>query len=179
MKHIEIAVGSNNPVKVGATLLGFKAMWPEHIYTVKPFKFKSAVSAQPMSDSETIEGALYRADRALLRCKSATYGVGLEGGSHKIGLDWFETGWCVVVDHSGNYGISSSIRMKIPEKVMQWLNLHGGEVGDAMDSIFKKKNIKQKQGFFGLMTENRITRTSAYADAVISALSRFVYPKLF
>ena len=73
-------------------------------------KVVSGVANQPMSDAETMEGALNRARNALRADDSAHYGsirniryilgVGLEGGVQKIGNCWFESGWIAIVDRS-------------------------------------------------------------------------------
>jgi len=43
----------------------------------------SGVSAQPMSDAETLQGAINRARRVLALCPEATYGTGVHALSHK------------------------------------------------------------------------------------------------
>ncbi len=178
--RFDIAVGSTNPVKKNAAFMGFEAVWPGAVYAVYPIKFDSIVSVQPMTDEETIAGARFRATAALELCPSARFGVGLEGGARKIGEQYFETGWVVVQDREGNEGIGSSIQMRVPPKVMALIESgQCKEIGDAIDIIFSGNNLKQQQGLFGEMTNGVVTRTTAYRDAVVAALSRFVHPELF
>ena len=180
MNEIVVAVGSKNPVKLGATLKGFQAVWPVSNIIVKSVKFSSDVSKQPMSNKEMVKGACYRAQKALELSSNAIYGVGLEGGAYKIGNDWFETGCIVIVDRSGKMGVGFSISMEIPKNVFRLLKEGKREtLGEVMDFVFKVKKCAKNQGFFGLMTNNAITRTSAYKDAVISALGPWIHPEVF
>lgn len=174
---MRVAVGSKNPVKVHAVKLAFESVFPEENWEVEGVDVKSGVSSQPMSDDESIRGAKNRAQKALKKLK-ADYGVGLEGGLHKINDKWFDCGWIVVIDDKGNEGIGSSVRIETPKKMME-LILQGKELGVVCDIIFGTENSKQSNGHFGLMTKNVVTRTEGYKDAVAMALSRFVHPHLF
>ncbi len=130
-----------------------------------------------MSDKQSIRGSTNRAKRAMKKVK-ADYGVGIEGGMQKIGDEWFTSGWAVIVDKDGVIGRGSSISMSVPPKLLEII-LSGIEMGHANDMVFKKKNSKHTNGHFGLMTDDAITRTRAYQDAVLCALGRFLHPEVF
>ncbi len=174
---MKVAVGSMNPVKIDAVRQAFESLFPDDKWDVKGIDIKSGVSNQPMSDKESIRGARARAKRAIKKL-NADYGVGLEGGLQKIGKHWFDCGWIAVIDKQNNEGLGSSMRILMPEKMMQ-LIFNGKELGEVSDIIFNKTNSKQAEGHFGIMTKNLITRTHGYKDGVIVALSRFVYKDLF
>lgn len=172
-----VAVGSTNPVKINAVKKAFLQVWPQENITVKGIEVDSGIPSQPKSDEESIKGATNRAKRALEKL-GADYGVGLEGGVHKIGDNWFDSGWMVVVDKNGTEGIGSTIKMHLSEKIMK--HVHSGkELGDATDAVFGTVNSKQANGHFGLMTNNIITRTSGYTDGIIAALARFIRPEAY
>jgi len=174
---MKIAVGSENPVKIEAVKHAFAALWPNRKWEVKACKVPSGVSDQPMSDEESIKGATNRAKRALKTAK-ADFGVGLEGGIHKIGKRWFDCGWIVVIDKKGRMGVGSSARVETAPIIVKMI-MKGMELGDADDRFFKKKYSKQKEGHFGLVTNGAITRKDGYKDGIIMALSRFLHPELF
>jgi inosine/xanthosine triphosphatase len=176
MKYI--AVGSENPVKIKAVQLGFEKVFPDEVWQAIGYPTKSGVSAQPMSPKESMQGATNRARQALAENPEAKYGVGLEGGLEEIDGQWFDCGWCIVVDRAGIHAASSSGRVATPEAIMKEIR-QGKELGDVIDTIFKRKNAKQAEGHFGLMTNNAVTRTSGYTDAVCLALARFLHPHLF
>lgn len=172
-----VVIGSTNPVKIAAVKSAFEKVWPKKEFIFKGIKVDSGVSHQPMSDAEAIVGARNRAVIAMKKSK-ADFGVGLEGGLQKINGKWFDCGWIVIADKNGIEGIGSSIKMQTPDKMMR-LIIKGRELGEVDDIFFKTKNSKQKEGHFGHMTKKKITRAKAYEHAVISALVRFISPKIF
>ena len=174
---MKVAVGSTNPVKINATKQAFEKIWPNKKWAVIGLEVSSGVSNQPMSDLESIKGATNRA-KAALKKVGADFGVGLEGGIQKTKGLWFDTGWVVVIDKNGILGIGTSIRMQSPPVMMKYVH-KGMELGHIDDLIFGKKNTKHKQGHFGLMTRGVLVREEAYQHGVISALARFLHPKLF
>jgi inosine/xanthosine triphosphatase len=179
MKQIKkVAVGSLNPVKIEAVRLAFTDVWPETNWEVIGAEVSSGVSDQPMSDRESVKGATNRAKRAMKKL-GANFGVGLEGGIQKVGKEYVDSGWMIVVSKDGKVGIGSSIRMHTPHKMMKMVLEEGKELGEVCDIIFKRKNTKHAEGQFGLMTKNLITRTEGYRHGVISALVRFIHPDLY
>ncbi len=174
---MKVAVGSKNPVKIEAVSLAFEKIWPQREWQVMEVKVKHGITDQPMSDRESIRGAKNRARRALKKL-GADFGVGLEGGLQKIGRLWFDCGWAVVVDKQGKVGIGSTTRMIVPTRIIKLVK-QGKELGEALDKIFNRTNVKQAEGHFGLMTNKVITRTQGYRDGVIMALARFIQPQLF
>jgi len=174
---VKVAVGSTNPVKINATKQAFYKVWPTKAWEVVGVEVSSGVSNQPMSDEESQKGATNRA-KAAIKALKADFGVGLEGGIHKTSGLWFDTGWVVVIDKKGTIGIGTSIRMQSPPEMMKYVK-KGMELGEIDDMIFGKKNTKHKQGHFGLMSKGVLLREEAYQHGVISALVRFLQPKLF
>lgn len=176
--RLSVAVGSTNPVKVGAVQMAFERVWPEHQWEVKGVSVSSNVSDQPMNDQETMTGARNRASGALVALTGADYGVGLEGGLQQVGKHWFDCGWVVVIDRNGHEGIGASVKLPIPARMMEMIS-QGMELGEAVDVVSQQRNSGQSYGHFGLMTKNVLTRQKAYADGVVAALSCFVRADLF
>lgn len=173
-----VAVGSRNPVKIEAVKIAFTKLWPQTKWQVEGIDVSSGVSNQPLSDSETLLGARNRAKTALLTL-SADFGLGIEGGLHQLDNLWFDSAWIVALRKDGIQGIGSSIRMLNSDKMIDMVLNQKFELGQVDDILFNKTNSKQNDGHFGLMTDGQITRTSAYIDAVISALARFIHPEIF
>lgn len=178
MSSIKIAVGTTNPAKITAINLAFSKLYSNKSTNIVPVEVESGVSAQPMSPLESITGATNRAIRALKQVDTATYGIGLEGGLEEINGEWFDCGWCVIVDRNNIRGIASSARIITPRSVMNLIK-QGKELGEAIDVIFNRVNSKQAEGHFGLMTNNAITRSDGYMQAVCLAFTRFLHPELF
>jgi inosine/xanthosine triphosphatase len=164
-----VNIGSLNPVKFKSVKNAFSIVWPLLQFSFQSKKILSNVSSQPLSDEETIKGATHRAIESL---KDADFGVGLEGGVHQIGNQWFSFGWSVIVSRSGETGIGSSPRILLPTSIT-YLIKKGFELAEINDKLFDQKNSGKDQGNFGLMTNGVITRQSAYQEACILALTRF------
>jgi inosine/xanthosine triphosphatase len=173
-----IAVGSKNPSKLEAVRSAFQAVWPNEEWQALGVDVKSGVSDQPMSDEESIRGATQRARLALEMIPEAEYSVGLEGGIQKLADQYFDCGWVVVMNGQGELGIGSSAKMPVPAKIME-LVFQGTELGFADDQIFGKEMSKHGTGHFGSMTNDVLTRSAAYKDGLVAALSRFIHPDLF
>lgn len=174
---MKVAVGSTNPVKITAVRLAFEQVFPDEPWDVSGVNVRSNVRDQPLSDKESIKGAKTRAKHAL-RAQKADFGVGLEGGLHRIGKLWFDKGWIAVIGKDGKTGIAATVHAQTPPKMIEMV-LAGKELGHVDDILFHKKNSKHAEGHFGLMTKGHITRTDAYADAVVMALASFLHPDLY
>ncbi len=177
MKIKTIAVGSKNPAKIEAVLNAFQTVWPEDHWVIEGYDVPSGVSDQPMSDQEAIRGAVERAGAALKMC-DADFSVGVESGLQKVGSAHFGCGWIFIIDKTGKWGIGSSARVIIPEKMMDIVKT-GKECGDATDILFGVENSKQNNGYFGLVSNDTVTRASAYTHGVIFALAPFLHEDLF
>jgi inosine/xanthosine triphosphatase len=171
-----VAVGSLNPAKIEAARLAFDALWPGRVVQVRGSAAASGVATQPMTDAETIRGARNRAAEAI-RLAQADYGVGLEGGLEQTDGSWFNSSWAAVIDATGREGLGSTLRMRVPRTLMQFV-LAGHDLGEACDLVFGHAGGQRTEGFVGAMTGNAIHRTGALCDAVIAALTPFLHPAL-
>lgn len=178
MEEAVIAVGSKNPVKIAAALKAFQSMFPDQVFKIIGYDTDSGVSAQPMSDDETLQGAKNRAASALKADDSAVYGVGMEGGFQELTEGWFDAHWVVILERSGKQGIGQSIRIPIPDSFMP--DIHAGkELGQVIDEYFGEVNAKQGKGYVGLVTNNVIDREKMVRDAVVAALIAIANPTVF
>ncbi len=174
---ITIAIASNNPVKIQATLNGFQRMFPSETYQVETVSVSSDVSDQPASNQETLRGALNRANGAVNLAPEADYWVGIEGGIEDFGTEMAAFAW-IVVQTKDLCGKGRTGSFFLPRKVADLVRA-GKELGEADDIVFLKSNSKQKDGAIGILTENVVDRTSLYEQAVILALVPFKNPALY
>ncbi|WP_109316028.1 inosine/xanthosine triphosphatase [Pseudovibrio ascidiaceicola] len=172
---MKVVVASQNPVKVNATLEAFRAQFPADDIELVSAGVPSGVSDQPMSDEETRQGAVQRAENALEAVADADFGVGLEGGICELHGIAYTFAWMVVISREGQVSASRSMLLPLPEKVMQLVR-SGMELGHAIDEVFGTENIKHKGGAFGLLTSDRMTRQSVYVDTLFCALLPFRSP---
>lgn len=163
---MKIVVASHNPVKIDATRAGFETFFND--VEASGISVGSGVSDQPMSDAETLKGARERASNAQAASPDADFWVGIEGGVHrdKLGLTAFA--W-IVVRGSELIGESRTTTFRLPPEVVELID-RGYELGHANDMVFDEHNSKQQSGAVGLLTNNAITRTQLYTQAVQLAL---------
>jgi inosine/xanthosine triphosphatase len=169
-----VAVGSSSKVKFNATLRAAKRLRLR--CRVKPMDVKSGVRRQPIG-AEALAGARNRARRAL-RSAEADLGVGIEGGLLQLLGSYYIGAFCCVVDRKGVESLSTTPLVRAPSGLVRRLKA-GEELGDVMDELTSTAGTKHGPGAVGLMTGRKLTRTHAYEDAVVLALSRFVRPKIF
>lgn len=171
-------VGSVNPAKISAAKIGFTQVFPKEKIKVLGVSVKSGISHQPMSDSQSIKGAINRAKGALALAKNADYGVGMEGGVHKIGNQWFESGWIAVIDKERKVGLGTSARWQISQKIIKSLN-GKNELAHIFKDLAQIENPKNVHGVMGLVTKNHLPRDVAYSHGVIFALAPFYSDPIF
>lgn len=186
---MKIIVGSKNPVKVGAVEEAFAKYFPK--YEIIGIDVASGVSAQPMSELETMNGARQRAYAALESDSQAEYGVGLEGGVTELdptSPNWsgvhggkgklFECAWVAIVNREQKEGLGGGLYFELPEKIATRIRA-GGELGPIMNELTGEDNVKQKMGAIGIFTKGQLDRKQAYVQIVLSALIKFVSPEWF
>jgi len=159
-------VGSTNPVKINCVKIALEKDFP--FSEVRGVDVVSGVSSQPMSDAETRKGSMNRAKAVLQFAKEKKdpepIGIGLEGGIFfgKKKTEMWTTVWCVLIDQSGRLWESNGARIRVPPIVAEKI-LQGQEMGHVMQDLTGIEKVKQKNGMFGVITNEFVTRTEEYA----------------
>ena len=193
-----VIVASTNPVKLEATRQGFERVFPGEQFVFSGMSVASGVSDQPITQAETLQGALNRATRAAEAEPTADFTVGIEGGIEDeqknqnvtekdtnsakgakaaINANAQDThamrvfAW-IVVKGQGRLGKAQTGVFYLPEEVAMLVRA-GMELGDADDQVFGQTNSKQANGSIGLLTNDALTRTDYYMQAVVMALIPF------
>lgn len=169
---MRILIASKNPVKQSAVESGFQKTFPDMVCECVGMVADSSVKDQPDTDKETITGARNRVAYLKKMNASAQYYVAIEGGVERIYNKMFAFAWVVIEDENGKIGESRTITFELPPKVVSLIE-KGVELGIANDQVFGTENSKHKNGAVGILTNDLITRTSEYVDAVVLALIPF------
>lgn len=175
---LKIVLGSENEPKRIAVLKAFKKVFPEAGVRVLALQVESGISDHPTSASEALRGSINRIKYARKIKEGADYYVGIEGGLSEIDGKYWEHSFVSVEDKSGTLNSAVSAGLAIKGKILKNI-LEGGELKYALEEEYGLKDMGMKQGFYGLTTNNLITRDSATCDAVIFALAPFKNPKYF
>ena len=128
-------------------------------------------------------------DRALavrdsLRSKrmDADVYVGLEGGFHSISIDgeWhtFLRGWAYATDGAtGAFGSAPSI--SVPDAIVKSVVEGREELGLVIDKVAGMRDIRSRQGAWGVLSRDLVTRSDSFELALIAALAPFYNSKLY
>jgi inosine/xanthosine triphosphatase len=171
-----VAVGSTNPVKLGAVRAVLRTVAPNA--EVKSVAVSSTVADQPFGDDETIRGAIARATAAREALR-ADMGIGIEGGVVEQADGSMRTcAWAAVVCSNGDTGVGGSLAMPLPN-VVAALVREGVELGVAMDRVTGSHDTKRGSGAVGVLTAGMVDRQRAYEVLVAYALARFLTPALY
>lgn len=168
-----VIITSLNPAKINAVKSAFTRTFPDQAFEFIGVNVPSGVPAQPLSDTQTYQGARNRVANAQQSYPEHDFYVGLEAGiEQNITFAW------MVIESATQRGESRSASLQLPPDVLSRLN-ENNELGDVMDEVFGTKNIKQQGGAIGLFTAQQLTRSSVYHQALILALVPFINPELF
>ena len=173
---IKIAVASRNPVKLDAVKKGLSVFLNDELEMLG-VSVESGVPDQPMSDAETLKGAINRVENARQLFPGHDFYVGVEGGVEDSVSGLMAFAW-VVISNGKKTGKARTAGFFLPPRVAELVH-QGMELGDADDIVFAKQNSKQQNGAVGLLTADIITRKSLYLPAVQMAFIPFINPELY
>ncbi|EJO2022468.1 inosine/xanthosine triphosphatase [Vibrio parahaemolyticus] len=169
----KVVIASLNPAKINAVKSAFQSAFPQQAFEFVGISVPSEVADQPMTNEETHRGAVNRVKNAKVEMPTADFYVGLEAGIEgNVTFAW------MVIESDTHRGESRSASLMLPPEVLAQL-ADANELGDVMDKVFGTKNIKQKGGAISLLTQNQLTRSSVYHQALILALIPFTNPDHF
>ncbi|MBM4843614.1 inosine/xanthosine triphosphatase [Vibrio parahaemolyticus] len=169
----KVVIASLNPAKINAVKSAFQSAFPQQAFEFVGISVPSEVADQPMTNEETHRGAVNRVKNAKVEMPTADFYVGLEAGIEgNVTFAW------MVIESDTHRGESRSASLMLPPEVLVQL-ADANELGDVMDKVFGTENIKQKGGAISLLTQNQLTRSSVYHQALILALIPFTNPDHF
>jgi inosine/xanthosine triphosphatase len=173
-------VASTNPVKINAVKQAISQKFPDSL--VQGLEVESGIAAQPMSDQETKQGALNRAQavkklalrKKLIKTHENGLFIGLEGGVfHPVfsqdKQELWSTVWAVALDQNNQNYFSNGARFPLPSFISQML-LNGQEMGPALGAYLADPDLKSKAGAIGFLTKSFTNRTDEYESVVKIAI---------
>jgi inosine/xanthosine triphosphatase len=145
------------------------------------------VPSMPLTDWQLMQGARERAFAAQESLKArhlqADIYVGLEGGFHSVSIEgeWhtFLRGWAYATDggDKGAFGAAPSIT--VPADIVKSVVEGRKELGLVIDEVTGGRDIRSKQGAWGVLSRDLVTRSLSFELALIAAFAPFYNPKLY
>jgi inosine/xanthosine triphosphatase len=187
---MRIALGSSRAAKIDAvraSISRIAEIAPEwNNAEILAFEVVTDAPLMPMSDKELMFGAKARAEAVCKLIKArdqlAELYIGLEGGFHSIDLDGkvytFLRGWAYVTDgiHEG-FGASPSI--SVPSNIVERVIKEKRELGEIIDEVAGQEDVRSRQGTWGVLSLDLLTRAMSFEMALIGALAPFYNKRLF
>jgi inosine/xanthosine triphosphatase len=144
------------------------------------------VPAMPLNDWELMQGARERAlairDQLWAQRIEAYIYVGLEGGFHTISIEgqWhtFLRGWAYATDgKNGTFGSSPSI--SVPASLAKKVIEGRRELGLVIDEVAGTQDVRSRQGAWGILSCDLITRSMSFELALIAAFAPFYNKEMY
>lgn len=185
-----IALGSDRAAKIMAVRASIARIgevnprWRNASVVARPVK--TDAPAMPLTDWELMSGARQRAhavrDLLVQQKLEADLYVGLEGGFHSISLEgeWhtFLRGWAYATDgRRGSFGMSPSIA--VPEAIVKSVTQGKQELGLVIDEVAGARDVRSRQGAWGVLSRDLLTRSMSFEAALIAAFAPFYNPDLY
>ena len=139
-----------------------------------------SIPRMPLNDTQLMRGARERAEtvRELLSTEGerADFYVGLEGGFHSITLDerrhTFLHGWAYVSDGSRGY-FGHAPAVAVPAAIVARVEGTGRELGDVIDEVAGERDVRSRQGAWGVLSRGLLTRAMSFETALVAAFAPF------
>ncbi len=172
----KVIIASKNPVKIDCVKETMDVVFDKEKLEYKGISVPSDVADQPISEEETLAGALNRASNAK-EVHQGDYYVGIEGGISDDGNVMTAFAWVVVIS-GAKTGKARTSTFELPQKIAELVRA-GVELGHADDQVFERQNSKQKDGAVGILTKGLLDRKEYYKQAVLLALVPFINSELY
>ena len=185
-----IALGSDRAAKIMAVrasvarVATIDADWTHANVVAR--RVETSLPAMPLTDWQLMEGARERAlavrDSLNSRRLEADIYVGLEGGFHSISIsgEWhtFLRGWAYATDgEKSAFGAAPSIA--VPADIVTRVVQGRRELGAVIDEVTGGRDIRSKQGAWGVLSRDLVTRSMSFELALIAAFAPFYNPRVY
>jgi non-canonical (house-cleaning) NTP pyrophosphatase len=135
----------------------------------------------PITDWQLMQGARERAFAAQESLKSrrlsADIYVGLEGGFHSISIEgeWhtFLRGWAYATNGSDRSAFGAAPSISVPHDIVKNVIEGRKELGLVMDEVTGGRDIRSKQGAWGVLSRDLVTRSLSFELALIARSLHF------
>jgi non-canonical (house-cleaning) NTP pyrophosphatase len=134
-----------------------------------------------------MQGARLRGVNLRKRCreqnKEIDFVVGLEGGlfsviDPSVGRQTFLQSWAYVSsDGQESFGASGAIL--VPQSIAGPVLDRSESLSDVIDRTAKQKDVRSKQGTWGILSQDLSTRQASFELALTNALAPFYNPSFY
>ena len=143
---------------------------PVHFESVET---ESGVSSMPVTLQEMIAGATNRAKNAFHPSKNGTViSLGVEGGLFEEMGKVFLQSWSCAYD-GREFHLGSSGAIELPKELSDDVLMHGIELSVAIDRFSAQSDVRNRQGTYGILTDDLVTREDSFEMSALFAMMPF------
>jgi inosine/xanthosine triphosphatase len=190
MPVMTIALGSDRASKIMALrasvarIAAIDPSWTDANVVAR--RVESNVPSMPLTDWQLMQGAQERAfavrESLQSRRLEADIYVGLEGGFHSVSIagEWhtFLRGWAYATNgQRGAFGAAPSI--SVPPPIVKKVVEGRRELGVVIDEVTGGRDIRSKQGAWGVLSRDLVTRSMSFELALVAAFAPFYNAKFY
>jgi len=157
---MRVAAGTRRGPKLDALRATLREIDPRRRWRVEGFEVPSGVRETPLGSREIRQGARRRADHLRRAAPGFDLYVGMEGGLARSGSAVWLENWAYVTDGARGY-FGSGGAVPLPPRIAREVIRNGRSRAD----------IRSREGTWGTLTGNLITRQHAFRDALVNALA--------
>ncbi|MFX1565330.1 MAG: inosine/xanthosine triphosphatase [Promethearchaeota archaeon] len=173
---MHVVLGSQNPVKQEAVRQAFELYFDE--VSVISVGVNSGVQPFPMSESETLQGAINRAKSAHKEKPQANFAIGIEGGLTQFNNTYYIQA-IAAVKKSEELSVARSVAIEVSQELVKKIDPTSDTSKHTVDKLLGRNDLFKNEGVMGVLTQKRLTRTQILRDAVICALPRLLLPEYY
>ena len=186
-----IALGSDRAAKimaVRASIVRVATIDPDWANAnVVARRVETSVPAMPLTDWQLMQGARERAlaarDSLRSRRLEADIYVGLEGGFHSVSIEgeWhtFLRGWAYATNGGEVSAFGATPSISVPAHLVTSVVDGRRELGTVIDEFTGGRDIRSKQGAWGVLSRDLVTRSMSFELALIAAFAPFYNPRVY
>ncbi len=188
---MKIGIGSTNKAKLSAVKSAFGKLQQAFFFSgLNQAEFtaiptKTTIPDMPLSLEQIVEGAVQRAYFVFENVPDLDIALGLEGGVFPLASpsllgksQYFLQNWVFAYNGEKGY-LGSSPALNLPEKIITAIYEEQRELAEVIDEFSGKNDVRSKEGAFGILTRNLLTRSASFEIAVINSMIPFLNEKFY
>ena len=167
----KIIVCSTSKLKSEIVTAAFRAVFPGTVFSVTTLDLEGE-GAEPVGEDQLRSAIVNHMQEARKIESAADFYIAMEGGVRVYEKSVDEISMVIIEDGNGYQSVSLSASFPVPPLVVGKV-LNGVPFADAVNETYGTKDVKNTNGFVGLLTDDKVNKFDLYFQPTVIALSKF------
>lgn len=167
----KIILTSKSELKGQVVLEAIKKVFPDTTFDLIQFDLEMN-GPEPVGEKALISEITDHLKKARISDSTAAFYIAMEGGVQEGEDGTNEVAMVIVENNEGVRSISRAASFPVPPKIANKVK-NGIPFADAVNEEYSTKDIKNTQGFVGLLTNGVVDKKALYLQPAIIAFSRY------